>query len=68
MGSIDGGIPVSGFICPTRQDDLYSTHDSRYGLGGWREVDTIIDRDNISADRRRIGMVVYVADIKNILY
>lgn len=29
-------------------------------LGGWREVDTLTDRDNIPVERRTIGMTVYV--------
>lgn len=41
---------------------LYPTpsHDSIHGRGGWHEVDTIIDRDAIPDNLRRVGMVASV--------
>lgn len=53
-------IPVSGPIAPYSSDDVYSTHDSKYGKGGYREVTNLLERDNISIERRSIGMTVYV--------
>lgn len=36
--------------------------DAIYLRGGWREVTRITERDSITYDRQRIGMVVYVAN------
>ncbi|MBS1641532.1 MAG: hypothetical protein JSR11_03555 [Bacteroidetes bacterium] len=35
--------------------------DAAYLRGGWREVTRITERDSITYDRQRVGMVVYVA-------
>ncbi|MBE7411395.1 MAG: hypothetical protein HS129_04910 [Leptospiraceae bacterium] len=47
-------------IIPASPTDSYPTHDSKYGLGGYREVLDITERDLISSDRRREGMSVFV--------
>lgn len=60
MGKYLGSVAVTGFIAPTDTSDTYATHDSVLGRGGLREVATLIERDAIPADRRRIGMIVYV--------
>ena len=61
MGVIKGGVIVTGFIAPTDDTDVYATHDSVYGKGGFREVSTIAERDAITINRRREGMLVAVS-------
>lgn len=56
------GTNVISMIVPTNHADTYATHDSIYGKGGWREVNTIAERDAIPAERRRRGMVVFVRE------
>lgn len=59
---IMGSVPVSGFVAPTSETDIYPSHDSTYGKGGWREVADVLERDAITAERRTEGMAVYVKD------
>ena len=56
------GLNITGTIVPTNAADTFATHDSFYGLGGWREVETLAERDAIPAERRRRGMVVFVRE------
>lgn len=56
------GTNIISMIVPTNHADTYATHDSFYGKGGWREVETLDARNNIPEERRRIGMVVYVRE------
>lgn len=56
------GLNITGTIVPCTENDTYATHDSKYGKGGWREVETLAERDAIPADRRRLGMVVFVKE------
>ena len=53
---------IISMIVPTNHADTYATHDSFYGKGGWREVNTLDERNAIPEERRRIGMVVYVRE------
>ena len=68
------GTNVISMIVPTNHADTYATHDSIYGKGGWREVETIAERDAIPQERRRRGMVVFVREtlksyqLKNSVY
>lgn len=62
MAKYPGSVTVTGFIAPTDTSDTYATHDALLGKGGLREVQTLIDRDEIPTDRRRIGMLVYVIE------
>lgn len=66
MALISGAVIVTGTIAPTDTDDVYATHDSKYGKGGYREVATIADRDSITPLRRTEGMLVYVQDISKL--
>ena len=50
--AILGSVPVTGFVAPTAETDIYPSHDSKYGKGGWREVATLLDRDAITVERR----------------
>lgn len=56
------GTNIISMIVPTNHADTYATHDSFYGKGGWREVNTLAERNEIPEERRRIGMVVYVRE------
>ena len=60
------GTNIAASIVPFDTADTYATHDSKYGLGGWREVTSIEERNAITPDRRRIGMAVYVAETDTI--
>ena len=63
MGGFDSqyGVSISGCITPSDGViDVYSTHDSWYGLGGYREVADLTERDGITTERRKEGMLVYV--------
>jgi len=62
MGGFDPqyGVKISGAITSTSTGDTYATHDSWYGLGGYREVADLTERDGITAERRKEGMLVYV--------
>lgn len=60
MPNIPGSVPIGGFIAPYDSGDSYATQDAIYGRGGLREVATYADRNAITADRRRAGMVVCV--------
>ena len=56
------GTNIISMIVPTNHADTYATHDSFYGKGGWREVNTLDERNAIPEERRRIGMVVHVRE------
>ena len=62
MAEILGSVPVSGFVAPSSDTDVYPSHDSVWGKGGWREVATLLDRDAITDERRTEGMAVYVQE------
>ena len=59
MAALNGTI-VASKIVPTDSLDTFATHDEKYGQGGYRSVPTIADRDVISTERRREGMLVNV--------
>jgi hypothetical protein len=59
MASISGSVRFTGFIAPTDSTDTYPVFKPIYGLGGLRTVDTTVDRDAITAERREQGMLVY---------
>ena len=60
MAFISGAVNVTGTLAPTDTDDVYATHDSKYGKGGYREVADLLARDAITISRRTDGMLVYV--------
>lgn len=57
---IPGTFQVTAQIAPTSTSDTYPTHSDEYNKGGYRPVDTLTDRDNIPAQRRKEGMLVYI--------
>jgi len=58
MAIIPGGVKVAGFISPSDTTDTYPVVDPIYGIGGYREVADITERDAITIPRRRAGMLV----------
>jgi hypothetical protein len=60
--AIPGSVPITGFVAPTATSDTYATQDEFYNRGGWRTVADITARNAITADRRKVGMVVRVLD------
>ena len=59
------GTNIAAGIVPYTTEDTFATHDSLYGKGGWKEVDTIEQRDAIPSDRLRSGCIVYVTSTEN---
>lgn len=53
------GTLVADKIVPTDSQDTFPTHDEEYGLGGFRTVLDLSQRDLISTDRRKEGMLVF---------
>ena len=60
MSRIPNSINVGQQIAPNYTDDTFALFDPIYGIGGLREVANLTERNNISAERLRIGMLVYV--------
>jgi hypothetical protein len=73
---IQGTVPVGGSFAPTDSADSFGTHNDKWGIGGYRIVKTIADRnaipvnesnllnldDALASGRRKLGMMVYVSD------
>lgn len=62
--NIEITAPIIPYL-PTEND--FPSHYAKYGCGGWREVETIEERNNIHESYRSVGMVVYVKSEKKIL-
>lgn len=58
------GTNLAAPVLPFTTGDTYPTHDSLYGKGGWKEVETIDERDAIPAERLRRGCVCYVGELE----
>lgn len=56
------GINIPSSIVPYTNEDTYATHDSKFGKGGWKSVDTLREMNEIPMQRRSIGMAVYVEE------
>lgn len=54
-----GAIPLTGFIGTTDSGDVFPTHLDTLQLGGARAVDDNTERDAITLERRKFGMLVY---------
>lgn len=63
------GIPqtvtVAAVIAPSDLADTYAVTDPKYGKGALRTVSSLNDRNNITAARREVGMLVYVSGEDN---
>jgi hypothetical protein len=70
-----GTVLASPVVTGNYNTDTYGTHYSFLGVGGWQELQTVAERDAIPVDalgnidptglssgRRRLGMLVYVAE------
>lgn len=56
------GLNIPATIVPYTEDDVYATHDSKFGKGGWHSVGTVAEMNAIPEARRTIGMIVYVSE------
>jgi hypothetical protein len=56
------GVRVTGKIVPTDTTDTYAATDPIYGIDGWRGVATAAERNAITTERRREGMIAYQED------
>jgi len=54
-----GAIPLTGFVGTTSSGDVFPTHLDTLQLGGARAVDDNTERDAITLERRKFGMLVY---------
>lgn len=55
------GIPgtnVAAMVVPFDDQDIFATHNDKYGRGGFRVVDLLADRNAITELRRKAGMWV----------
>ena len=62
MAKYIGGVTITGYIAPSDTADLYATHREELGQGGYRSVANTTERNLISMDRRKLGMIVYIID------
>ena len=58
---------IFGLLTPVDIRDTYAINDPKYQIGGFRDVQSINDRNAISEERRRAGMFCFVVD-QNKLY
>ena len=58
MAGYNGSVPLTGFVAPKDTLDTYAITDERFNRGGYRTVADLTERDNITADRRKLGMLV----------
>ena len=60
MALIPGSIPMGSMIAPTDDLNTYAVHEDMYNRGGYRTVQTNEEMQQITRDRRKVGMMVYV--------
>ena len=60
MAQYPGSVPLTGYVAPKDTADSYAITDERFNRGGYRTVADLTERDNITNDRRKEGMLVYV--------
>lgn len=65
MSNLTGTLIIAPIVPPTT-DDRYGTHYAKYGVGGYRTVSDIIERDNIPTERRENLMLVSVESTNKI--
>lgn len=59
--NLKGTVLYSGIV-PTNTSDVYPTHSAIYGMGGYRSVNTIAERDAIPVERLEVGAKVLVSE------
>lgn len=64
--AIMAGTRIVQPVVPNDSEDTYPTHLEYYGKGGYKSVSDLTERDNISVDRQKLGMAVYVVSDNNI--
>jgi len=62
MAAIPGSVRMGGFIAPSDDTDSYATQDEFWNRGGYRSVADTAARLAITADRRKLGMLVKQID------
>jgi len=60
------GTLVASKLVPTDSNDTFAVTDEKYNRGGYRTVDTYAERDEVTAERRKRGMLVHVIESGNI--
>lgn len=60
------GTNIAAPIVPFTTEDSYATHDSQYGKGGWREIQTYNEINSIPKNRQSEGMAVYVVETEEL--
>ena len=65
--NLKGTVLYSGIV-PTDISDVYPTHSAIYGMGGFRSVKTIAERDAIPVERLEVGAKVLVSEQKTGYY
>ncbi|BFG69133.1 hypothetical protein KACHI17_00140 [Sediminibacterium sp. KACHI17] len=60
------GVKMMSNITTNSPDDLYATHVDSLGKGGFMAVPTKLIRDQLSNQRRKIGMLVYVSETDSV--
>lgn len=61
MADIPNTVRITAKISPRTTDDAFPVTDPQYGLGGLRTVVNTTARNNITSQRREVGMMVYVS-------
>ncbi len=59
MAGYAGSVGLTGYIAPADTLDTYALQSEVFNRGGFRSVADTTERDAISADRRKLGMLVY---------
>ena len=60
MANILGSVAITGFVAPSSETDVYPAHTEEWGRGGFRSVADLTERDAITDERRKEGMLVNV--------
>lgn len=56
------GTNVAAMVVPFDDQDIFATHNDKYGRGGYRVANTLAERDAITVHRRKEGMLVKVLE------
>jgi len=59
MAGYPGSVGLTGYIAPADTLDTYALQSEVFNRGGYRTVADTVDRDAITVDRRKLGMLVY---------
>jgi len=59
MAGYPGSVGLTGYIAPADTLDTYALQSEVFNRGGYRSVANTTERDSITVDRRKLGMLVY---------